>query len=379
MKKFLFILAACLVLAALLAGCLSSGGGTGSLYHISGPYTNINWETFEQYKTALHVHTQNSDGANPLSSVIFDHYNKGFHILAITDHDFLTESWITAPGGLTQTQYNAIADGSYQNRGFGMIEIPDTNEHSRYNHLNTFFIKYNNSNPEISNFEQLTAGINNLGGLSHVNHPGRYTGGSREDINKESTASFNSTWLNLYTRIFLNNPNCVGMEIINKKDDESRSDRIFWDNVLMRTIPQGRNVWGFSNDDTHSNQATGFSFNIFIMQENTLENFRDAMLTGSFYAVARISRREGFLPGGSSDNLNLPTPVIRNITINNPGVITILAENYNRIDWISNGKVIASGNTINLSRVRRALIGSYVRANVIGNGGVAFTQPMVIN
>jgi hypothetical protein len=168
------------------------------------------------------------------------------------------------------------------------------------------------------------------------------------------------------------------MEIINKKDDESRSERILWDNILQRTTPQGRNVWGFSNDDTHSNAATGYSFNVFVMPDNTLTNFNAAMYAGHFYAVARVARREGLRLGGTNDNLIGQTPEITNITVNKKTAsIIIEAKNHTRIDWISDGKEIASGNTINLIS-KKEEIGSYVRANVIGTGGIAFTQPFIV-
>ena len=376
MKKFSVFF---FVLAVLCAGCHSTGG-TASPYTVTSVYEGVDWVTFGQYKAGLHAHTINStesSGIDPLSSVIFEHYDKGYHILAITDHNFLTESWVSAPDGITQEQYDAIANGTYKNRGFGMLEIPDSNEQSRREHVNTFMVKYNNANPAVMDMAELIAHIESLGGLSHVNHPGRYTGGMRENPDSPSDASFDAARIDLYTKIFMANPFCVGMEIINKKDDESRSDRILWDNILQRTIPQGRNVWCFSSDDTHANADTGFSFNIFVMPENTLENFRAAMYAGHFYAVARVARREGFPRLGPSDNLTIATPAITGIIVENPGIISITAENHTRIDWISNGNVIFTGDTINVNNVKGP-IGSYVRANVIGPGGVAFTQPFVI-
>jgi hypothetical protein len=117
------------------------------------------------------------------------------------------------------------------------------------------------------------------------------------------------------------------MEIINKKDGESASDRILWDNILKTTIPQGRNVWAFSDDDSHSVQDVGYSWNMFIMPENTLENVRATMENGNFYAVAMFSRREGI----ENNNKEIPAPVITSITTDeNTSSITITADNHNR-------------------------------------------------
>ena len=99
------------------------------------------------------------------------------------------------------------------------------------------------------------------------------------------------------------------------------------------------------------------------------------MLSGNFYAVARIAERElgtSFIGSG-------PVPVITDIIVdNNIMNITINAENNNKIDWISNGKIIAHGNTIMLESHKNRL-GSYIRANIIGPGGIVFTQPFGIN
>jgi hypothetical protein len=165
---------------------------------------------------------------------------------------------------------------------------------------------------------------------------------------------------------------CVGMEIINKKDGESKNDRILWDNINSLTIPQGLYVWAFSNDDTHNNNDTGYAYNMFVQRENTLETFRETMYGGNFYAVTYYAYNEGL----SNRDLSIPAPYITNITTDpKAGTITIAADNYDRVEWVTEGsKVIATGNTINLLDVE-AELGIFVRANIIGPGAIAFTQP----
>jgi len=175
----------------------------------------------------------------------------------------------------------------------------------------------------------------------------------------------------------------VGMEIINKSDIDSASDRILWDNILMKTMPQNRSVWGFSNDDFHAtsgSQVLGRSYNVFLMQSNTVDNFLSAMTNGNFYAVARVARRElgnSFIGTG-------PVPHISSIAVNeNEASITITAQNITRIEWIANGAVIQSNSTttnstLNLQNFTPAEIGSYVRVNIRGPGGIIFTQPFMI-
>ena len=71
---------------------------------------------------------------------------------------------------------------------------------------------------------------------------------------KKEEASNNPTTVSKYVDLFKKYDSLVGMEIINKKDGDSYSDRILWDNILTKTMPE-RPVWGFSNDDTHSVSA----------------------------------------------------------------------------------------------------------------------------
>jgi len=296
------------------------------------------------FKAALHVHTTSSDGARPLYEVVEEHYRRGFDILVITDHDVLTRSWVTAPRALSRDRFAEIAAG-FGRGGRAMLQIPDTNEQSIHDHINTFMVELNNS-PTVQNTLQVTQTQN---GLCHFNHPGRYP----------RTVAQYVDW-------FMNHSNCVGLEIINQ-DDRYVNDRVLWDNVLAQTIPQGRYVWGFSNDDSHGHNQIGFSFNMFQMRSNTVAQFRAAMHTGSFYAVARVARPEGV----NNPNRNAVVPVINDI-VRDTSSITIAAEHYDRIDWIGEGsQKIGEGSTIALA----AVTGSFVRANVIGPGGIAFTQP----
>jgi hypothetical protein len=367
MKKPPFVILIVLLASVLVAFDNDPNANNISAVVIVSPYSGIDWQNYGQYKAALHVHTSNSDGRNTLREVIEDHYEKGYDILAITEHNVLTKDWLSAKNGLTQERFDAIASGEGRN-GRGMLQIPYTNEQSRSEHLNTFFVNYNNR--RCAALKKNLREVERQGGISHINHPGRYTGGAAGGTAGEN-ASNDSRNIRKYVDLFMNFPSCVGMEIINRRDQESASDRILWDNILAQTIPQGRYVWGFSNDDSHSNNNTGYSFNVFIMPENTLENFKATMLSGSFFAVARTARRE---LGGSFVGAG-PVPSIVYIEVDNIAAsITIAAENYNKIEWISAGEVIASGNVVMLE-THRANINFYIRANVIGDGGIVFTQP----
>ena len=371
MKRMMFVLLAISLTFGFIA-CNDSDDNSDTLVIVS-PYRDVNWQTHGQYKAALHVHTRRSDGNYNFDSVIEDHYEKGYHILTITDHNVVNTDWTSGSNSLTPARYAEITSGAGRADGRGMIRIPFTNEQSRNDHLNSFFADYNN-NVSGDTLPSVIEKVADLDGLSFINHPGRYTGGQSGGTTGEN-ASNNSANINKYVHYFTTYTTCVGMEIINKKDGESASDRILWDNILHRTMPEGRFVWGFSNDDTHYNSDTGFSFNVFVMPANTTENFRSTMLNGNFYAVARVSKRElGSLFVGTG-----PYPEITNIVTNESALsITITAQHAEDIDWIADGVVIFTGETI-LLEDHRDDISSYVRANIKGPGGIAFTQPFRVN
>ena len=338
---------------------------------IVSPYRGIDWQAFGQYKAALHSHTANSDGASSLREVIEDHYEKGFDILAVTDHDVVNVDWVSSRDGLTQERSNAIARGEGRG-GRGMLQIPYTAERSKSQHFNSFFANYASIGDDRGKapLRDELKKVDDFGGFSHINHPGLYTAGVAGGLVGMIGSSIGLN-TKKYADLFMEFPSCVGMEIVNAKDGDSKSDRILWDNILKRTMPQGRYVWGFSSDDSHSNNEIGYSFNVFVLPENTLENFKSAMLSGSFYAVGRMLKL-GF---GASLVGTGPVPVITGIEVDEETAsITINAENCNKIEWISKGKVIARGNTVSLM-VLGNRVGPYIRANVVGPGGIAFTQP----
>ena len=169
------------------------------------------------------------------------------------------------------------------------------------------------------------------------------------------------------------------MEIINKLDGDSYSDRILWDNILKETMPKGRFVWGFSNDDTHSNSATGHSYNMMLLPSNTAENVRAAMENGAFYASAKVAKREGYTVTDIETISDYRPPIITNITVDQTeDTITIEGNLYDTIEWIADGEVIATGNTIDLNQYENK-VNSYVRAQLKGREGISFTQPFGIS
>lgn len=346
-------------------------------YFIVNPYATVDWGSFGQYKADFHSHTTESDGGNTAAEMIEDHYAKGFDILAITDHNFMNTAWdrTDRPADkvyLTSERLAEISSGADRN-GKGMVAVTDSDEQSQSDHLNTFWASFNNQPG--ATLESKIATADELGGISHINHLGRYTGASHATLEEGQKISTNPAVVGKYVDLFTKYDSVVGMEIINKKDGDSVSDRILWDSILQQTTKNRRQVWGFSNDDTHSVAATGFSYNRMLMPENNVANIRKSMENGTFYAVAKVAKRElglDFVAQGA-------TPTINDISVDqDENAISIKGDNYNTIQWVADGEVISTGNTIDLNDYEDK-INSYIRAQLIGDGGISFTQPFSVN
>ncbi|MCL2548013.1 MAG: hypothetical protein FWE76_02470 [Symbiobacteriaceae bacterium] len=422
-------------------------------YNIDNPYADVNWSTSGQYKAANHTHSTFSDGSNFRRDMLLDKYAKNFDIVAMTDHDTTTIAWDswTAAGSwnnnwnniglsddvlLTAQELSAINAGTYNKTNpspgtyngnrtntNGMISMGESNETSaegeRFNgggsnfqnhHINAFFATSlpgdvgqdrNNSSDFGRTMDEVIKEVAARGGITHFNHPGRYTGGQNNAARSSDPAIVGK-----YVGLFIENPSCVGMEIINKWDGESINDRILWDNILTQTMPQGRAVWGFTNDDSHSLSGNGHAWNVMLMPTLSQAGARNSMETGAFYGVSRIDRKHSVnsvgTPGapaqttttdtmynGGSDNAlalsflaQSATPSISNIAVSG-NTITIAGSGFSKVVWYSGtendaSKVIATGNFIDVSLYADAIANGYVRAELVGNTGVAYTQPFGI-
>ena len=387
-KVLAFCLSAALSLNTFGLSALAADVQSANNYTITNPYENVDWYSTHQFKANFHAHSTNSDGSNLTKDMVEDHYKKGFDILAMTDHSYLTENWDKVAKGPIDPERKDEIEAGIGRGGKGMIDIDNTDEQSATDHINSFFAAYNDTTGGTRTMADTIAAVEAAGGITHINHPGRYTGGANSNLTTGAAASNNPVNIQKYVDLFSAYPSLVGMEIINKVDNESRSERILWDNILKEMMPQGRFVWGFSNDDTHSLNATGYAWNVMLMPALNQTETRKAMENGSFYAVSRVDRREGInatlpngnsMPGdGNASSLYLleqTTPSITNIVVNHAeGVITIEGKFYNEIEWIADGEKIASGNTINLNDYQ-GMINSYVRAHVKSDTGIAYTQP----
>ncbi len=304
---------------------------------LENPYEYVDWEAYGQHKANLHTHTRNSDGLYSVARVIDTYHQLDYGILAIVEHNYVTWPW---------------QDYRRDPEELGMLAI-QANEISDTHHIGSYFSSYNidgkkyrpilsstfgGKASEISE-EEVIRHIGELGGLAVFFHPGRY----------QYSAGY-------YARFYEKFDHLVGMEVVNQRDRYPQ-DRIMWDNVLTMLMPE-RPVWGFSNDDMHRISHAGHCYNVFLLPELTEEAFRFAMENGLFY----------FCNGKGS-------PSINSIVVDQDrGTITIEASGeWEAVVWISDGMVIHEGDTLPFRNT--ANIGSYIRAEIIGEGGITYTNP----
>lgn len=164
----------------------------------------MNWDTWGQYKTQLHCHTNASDGVVPLNEQIETHYSLGYDILCITDHMTIGVPWDQVPRTVptmrlvkgSRTKMLPITPLTSERRaeiiaGTGltaegnargpMLEVTQGNELNgavfSNNHLQGFFTDYGQGKLGIEHDWLIPVReVHKRGGLTVINHPG--------DVNK---------------------------------------------------------------------------------------------------------------------------------------------------------------------------------------------------
>lgn len=449
MKKFLSILM-CVALVFTMSVPVFAAD-TDVDYAITNPYGDVNWDTYNAYKADLHSHTNASDGDNTLKEMIERHYELGFDIHAISDHGTVNYSWIennsydptiklimmvkegksalvvpgaagVAANGINYTVENVDGDEYYsQEGGKSMLRVPFANEQNPTSlnnaHVNTWFVDFGHGRlGGTSDYESVISAVDELGGVSVINHPGEYTSARDELLTSEAySESKYGYYIDKFENLLINYDSCLGIDINSKGDSRTRFDRKLWDIMLTDLAPAGRNVYAIASTDAHNLEIADSGYVMTLMPENTSAALKDCLLSGNFFAqscyvgnVDELLAYSAALLASDNATAKAVGQAMKEtadetlaeiadgdkgsafrfeegatcVTVNEIAVddaedtITVNADDALYIRWISDGKVVAEGATIDLDECEN--IGSYVRAEIISEGAVTYTQAFLL-
>ena len=335
----------------------------------NNPYQAIDWASVNQYKSNMHTHTtQSNDPIDKFTTAyVVDRYHAaGYKILALTDHDYCTYPWNLVPQMMSGVPARDPEE-------LGMLAVPgnelskdNTNSWSertggQFNHHNDFFT--GRQGQEFASLQESYAYTYALGGMQIINHPGQYWS---IDNTYSETQKDGPGW---HATNFKTFPSLVGLEVYNQ-GDRRPNDRILWDQILERTMPD-RPVFGYSGDDTHNDEQLFRNYNMMLMEELTTEDLKDAMRKGATYFC--------YEPKGSGE---AKAPRITNIVVDEEQH-TITVEANGLVHWIygtdktssaassTRSSIVGIGKTFNYTNFQ----GTYVRAYITNMCGETCTQP----
>ena len=334
------------------------------------PYEEIDWATINQYKSNFHTHTTQSNDAIDeftTANVVDKYHAAGYKILALTDHDYNPYPWQLFP------QYMSSVPAR-DPEALGMLAVPgnelskdNTNSWSertggQFNHHNDFFT--GRQGQEFASLQESYAYTYALGGMQIINHPGQYWS---IDNTYSETQKDGPGW---HATNFQTFPSLVGLEVYNQGDRRA-NDRVLWDQILQRTMPE-RNVFGYSGDDTHNNEQLFRNYNYMLMEDLTTEELKDAMRKGeSYFCYEPKGSGEGKAPHISAITVNEQS---KTITVNANGLVHWIYATDKTSSAASSARstVVGIGNTFCYDGYQ----GSYVRAYITNMYGETCTQPI---
>ncbi|MBR2730426.1 MAG: hypothetical protein IKD72_00345 [Clostridia bacterium] len=414
----------------------------------------MDFGTWRQYKTDLHSHTTFSDGHNTLPEMVERHYELGFDMVAVTDHGttsygftqqkhttvmklfslvrngFITDETLdesgTAANGAAYTVTQENGDEFYQQAGgHKLMRVPFgvENNPTSYNnaHVCSWFVDYGHDiNGGTSNYERPIKAVDQLGGLSVINHPGEYTN-ARDELRTADAYDLNDAIyrykINKFAGLLQNYPTCIGIDINSKGDNRTRFDRKLWDILLQKLAPHGRAVFAICTTDAHNLDIVDSGYVMAQLPAQSAAALQASLGKGQFFGcsnycgnvdeltayrdeIAQIKSAEA---SAFAQTLTETLETIQSeigegkqhtiwkaaadaapmrmqaVTVDEAeDTISVTAKNALTVHWIADGKVICTGNTIDLDE-HSGEFGSYVRCEAFGPGGVVYVQPFLLS
>lgn len=413
-------------------------------YIIDNPYEDIDWDAWEDYKTQLHCHTNASDGFLTIEEFCAMHYAANFEIVALTDHGTNNLGWNKVPETvplmrlikkertnmapivpIPEDQYQAYLNGTHEGRTYtveygegteddivltrtttnGMIDIPYGNELNMATpvadcHLTGYYALYGQGLAGVyGDYETPSAGVKEAGGISFLSHVGEYVYPEKDSANYVGKP-VDDYYATKFAKLFIDNKgSSLGTGINSATDAHTRCDRILYDQILQKTIPNGVVPWGNTFADSHNETSINDAYTMSWMPELTTEAFRTCLEKGQFFSISHFSNgvelngmeeMPGFVEQDVYDTRAYwldNTPQVKRIDVDQDNdTITVYGENANIITWVSNGNVIKREKLVDgkatLDLHNDELLDTpylYVRFYLSGDNGICYANPMVLN
>ena len=411
-----------------LAG-ISASAANEKNFEIVDPYADVVWGEWQAYKTQLHCHTTASDGYLTIEEFCRMHYDLNYDIVALTDHGTLNRGWNVEPETVPLMRYIKkertkmadivpISDEDYQaylsgtmpsetrTHQNGMIDIPLGNELNMATpfadcHLTGYYAEYGQGLAGVyGDYETPSKGVKEAGGISMLSHVGEYVYPDKDSANYVGQP-VDDYYATKFARIFLDNQgSSLGMGINSATDAHTRCDRILYDQVLQKTIPNGVVPWCNTFSDSHNENAVNDAYTMSLMPSLTTDNFRKCLENGEYFSISHYSNGVELngmpeMPGfdeekvyESKSYLLDNTPMVTKVSVNNENdTITIEGTNFDEITWVSDTQVIRRESNITSGKATLDLHADdllnepnlYVRFYITGDNGICYSQPFVLN
>ena len=397
-------------------------------YIIDNPYEDIDWDTWGSYKTQLHCHTNASDGFLPIHEFVQKHYDMDYDIVALTDHGTINKGWNVAPelvpimrlikyersqmkpvNPLTEEEYEAYLTGTAHSdtrtHTNGMLDVPKGIELNMATpiadcHLTGYFSDYGQGLAGVfGDYETPAREVMNDGGITFLSHVGEYVYTDKDSENYVGQP-VDEYYANKFARLFIDyQGSALGMGINSATDAHTRCDRILYDQILAKTIPNGVVPWCNTFADSHNETSINDAYTWTWMENFTMEDFRESLEKGQFFSVSHYSNgvelngmeeMPGFVEQKVYDEelWRLDnTPNVTRLSVDEENdTIYVEGENFNLITWVSDGNVILreeiTDGKATLDLHRKDLLAEpymYVRFYITGENGICYSQPLVLN
>lgn len=430
MKKLTAVLLAALMLMLSLSlGAAAAPTEETPKYIIRNPYADVDWDTWQAYKVQLHCQTNASDGYQTIHEMVQECYDLGYNAVALTDHGTINRGWTEQPQlvpiirlikyertqmapivPLTEEEYAAYANGTAkttngEERTGGLIDIPQGIELNAATpvadcHLTGYYCDYGQGLIGVyGDYETPSAGVKQAGGISMLSHVGEFVYPDK-DTENHTGKPVDEYYVNKFARLFIDNAgSSVGMGINSATDAHTRCDRILYDQILKKTIPNGVVPWAFCFSDAHNETSVNDAYTIHYMPELTTGAVRTSMENGTLFAVSHYSN--GYELNGWKEMPNYEdsmcddvdwrsnnTPVVTRVDVDDANAtISVEGKNYNQITWVIDGNAVLRGGgdsdvaledamTLDLSKYD---IEYFVRFYLVGDEGICYSQPFVVD